>query len=99
MARPKGSKNKPTQEPLIDRSAEIAEKEARKAQIDEEILSLRDKMIESKTLEKELRLLKAEQEKYDEMKRKEEFRAFVNSRIDELVDSGMSAEDILARLK
>lgn len=99
MARPKGSKNKPTQEPLIDRSAEIAEKEARKAQIDEEIMSLRDKIIESKTLEKELKALKAEQEKYDEMKRKEEFRTLVNSRIDELVDSGMSADEILEKLK
>ena len=69
MAIIKGNKAKTVQPQLTDRSEEIREKEARKAQLEEELNALRDKMVEQRNLEKELRKLKEEQQKYEEMKR------------------------------
>ena len=95
----KGNKAKTVQPQLTDRSEEIREKEARKAQLEEELNALRDKMVEQRNLEKELRKLKEEQQKYEEMKRIEEQRAILDEKIGKLLADGMSAEEILAKLK
>ena len=99
MAIIKGNKAKALQPQLTDRSEEIREKEARKAQLEEELNALRDKMVEQRNLEKELRKLKEEQQKYEEMKRIEEQRAILDEKIGKLLADGMSAEEILAKLK
>ena len=99
MAIIKGNKAKTVQPQLTDRSEEIREKEARKAQLEEELNALRDKMVEQRNLEKELRKLKEEQQKYEEMKRIEEQRAILDEKIEKLLADGMSAEEILAKLK
>ena len=56
-------------------------------------------MVEQRNLEKELRKLKEEQQKYEEMKRIEEQRAILDEKIGKLLADGMSAEEILAKLK
>ena len=99
MAIIKGNKAKTVQPQLTDRSEEIREKEARKAQLEEELNALRDKMVEQRNLEKELRKLKEEQQKYEEMKRIEEQRAILDEKIGTLLADGMSAEEIIAKLK
>ena len=99
MAIIKGNKAKAVQPQLTDRSEEIMEKEARKAHLEEELNALRDKMVEQRNLEKELRKLKEEQQKYEEMKRIEEQRAILDEKIGKLLADGMSAEEILAKLK
>ncbi|MGN0905798.1 MAG: hypothetical protein ACI4NM_01505 [Bullifex sp.] len=92
-------KTKAAQPQLMDRTEEIKEKEARKAQLEEEINALRDKMVEVRNLEKEIRKLKDEQAKYLEAKRIEEQKALLDQKISRMLADGMSADDILAKLK
>lgn len=56
-------------------------------------------MVEVRNLEKEIRKLKDEQAKYLEAKRIEEQKALLDQRISIMLAEGMSADDILARLK
>lgn len=93
MARPKGSKNK------IKLEVIIKEKEERHAQLAEEIKELKEKQTELKTLEKEIKKLKAEQIKQEEKAAEEARKAELDHKIKEMLASGLSAGDILEKLK
>ena len=93
LARPKGSKNK------IKLEVIIKEKEERHAQLAEEIKELKEKQTELKTLEKEIKKLKAEQIKQEEKAAEEARKAELDQKIKEMLASGLSAGDILEKLK
>lgn len=98
MPRPKGSKNKAKVHDA-DLSAVIAEKTAEKNRLEEEIRELKEKAAALKALEKEIARLEKQQAQYDAARAAEEQKAALDNKIKELMDAGMSAMEILEKLK
>ena len=100
MARPKGSKNKArTVKASVDYAAVVAEKTAEKEKIESEVAKLKAKKAELKAATKEL--AKAENKKAAaEAKAAEEAKkGEAEDVLKKLLASGMTAEEILAKLQ
>ena len=110
MSRPKGSKNKKTLAKNADIEAQLVERKAVKADLEKEqatILSvIADNQARLKTVKKDIRSVEKEILKL-ETKQAEAAAAAkadgakkeLQSRIEELIKAGVSAEDILEKLK
>ena len=111
MPRPKGSKNKPkTAKATVDFAAQIAEKQSAKEAVTAEIASitanidtlkadLKTKKAELKSIDKEIVKLEAKKAKADAKTAEEAKKAEAESVLKKLLASGVSADDILAKLK
>ena len=111
MPRPKGSKNKPkTVKATVDFAAQIAEKQSAKEAVAAEIASitanidalkadLKVKKTALKKAEKEVVTLEAKKAKADAKAAEEAKKAEAESVLKKLLASGMSADEILAKLK
>ena len=111
MPRPKGSKNKPkTVKATVDFAAQIAEKQSAKEAATAEIASitanidslkadLKVKKTALKKAEKEVVTLEAKKAKADAKAAEEAKKAEAESVLKKLLASGMSADEILAKLK
>ena len=109
MPRTKGSKNKP-KTVTVDYAAQIAEKQSAKEALSVEIASitanidslktdLKEKKASLKAIDKEIVKLEAEKEKADAKAAEEAKRAEAESVLKKLLAEGMSADEILAKLK
>ena len=106
MPRPKGSKNKPkTVKAAVDFAAQIAEKQSAKeaaaaeiesitANIDALKADLKTKKAELKSIDKEIARIEAKKVKAETAKKVE-----AEAVLKKLLASGMSADEILAKLK
>ena len=111
MPRLKGSKNKPkTVNATIDFAAQLAEKQAAKeagaaeiasitANIDTLKADLKEKKTALKKAEKEVATLEAKKAKADAKAAEEAKKAAAESVLKKLLAEGMSADEILAKLK
>ena len=111
MPRPKGSKNKPkTVKATVDFAAQIAEKQSAKEALTAEIASitanidalkadLKVQKAALKKAEKEVEMLEAKKEKADAKAAEQAKKAEAESVLKKLLAEGMSADEILAKLK
>lgn len=112
MPRPKGSKNKakPTTIPTTDFTSLIAEKSSTKealvadiATLEENLTSIREelkaKKAELKTVEKELGKLEEQKAAFDAAQAEEAKKAELESVLQKLMADGVSAAEILEKLK
>ena len=111
MPRPKGSKNKTkTVKATVDFAAQIAEKQSAKEALAAEIASitanidtlkadLKVKKTALKKAEKELTTLEAKKAKVEAKAAEEAKKAEAEAVLKKLLASGMSADEILAKLK
>ena len=111
MPRPKGSKNKPkTAKATVDFVAQIAEKQAAKEALTAEIASitvnidtlkadLKEKKASLKAIDKEIVKLEAKKAKADAKAAEEAKKTEAESVLKKLLAEGMSADEILAKLK
>ena len=111
MPRPKGGKNKPkTVKATVDFAAQIAEKQSAKEAADAEIASitanidalkadLKTKKAELKKLDKELAKLESKKKDAETKAAEAAKKAEVEDVLKKLLASGMSADEILAKLK
>ena len=109
MPRTKGSKNKP-KTVIVDFATQIAEKQSTKEGFTAEIASitanidtleadLKEKKTALKKVEKEVASLEAKKEKADAKAAEEAKKAEAESVLKKLLAEGMSADEILAKLK
>ena len=111
MPRPKGSKNKnKTVKATVDFAAQIAEKQSAKEALTAEIASitanidtlkadLKVKKAALKKVEKEVEMLEAKKAKADAKAAEDAKKAEAESVLKKLLAEGMSADEILAKLK
>ena len=111
MPRPKGSKNKPkTVKATVDFAAQIAEKQAAKEAAAAEITSitanidalkadLKTKKAELKSIDKEIARIEAKKIKAETKAAESAKKAEAEDVLKKLLASGVSADDILAKLK
>ena len=111
MPRPKGSKNKnKTVKATVDFAAQIAEKQSAKEALTAEIASitanidtlkadLKVKKAALKKVEKEVEMLEAKKAKADAKAAEDAKKAEAESVLKKLLAQGMSADEILAKLK
>ena len=110
MPRPKGSKNKPkTAKATVDFAAQIAEKQAAKeaaaqitsitANIDALKADLKTKKAELKSIDKEIARIEAKKVKAETKAAESAKKAEAEDVLKKLLASGVSADDILAKLK
>ena len=111
MPRPKGSKNKPkTVKATVDFATQIAEKQSAKEALTAEIASitanidtlkadLKEKKTALKKAEKEVVTLEAKKARADAKAAEEPKKAEAESVLKKLLAEGMSADEILAKLK
>ena len=111
MPRPKGSKNKPkTVKATVDFAAQIAEKQSAKEAVAAEIASitanidtlkadLKEKKSALKKVEKEMASMEEKKAKADAKAAEEAKKAEAEFVLKKLLASGVSADDILAKLK
>ena len=111
MPRPKGSKNKPkTVKATVDFAAQIAEKQSAKEAVTAEIASitvnidtlkadLKTKKTELKSIDKEIARLEAKKAKADAKATENAKKAEAESVLKKLLAEGVSADEILAKLK
>ena len=110
MSRPKGSKNKKTLIKNADLEAQLAARKTAKADLEKEeetILSvIADNQARLKTIKKDLRTidkeiakLEAKQAEAAAAAKAEGAKIELQGRIEELIKAGVSAEDILEKLK
>lgn len=111
MPRPKGSKNKPkTVKTTVDFAAQIAEKQSAKEATTAEIASitanidalkadLKTKKAELKSIDKELARIEAKKVKAETKAAESAKKAEAEDVLKKLLASGVSADDILAKLK
>ena len=111
MPRPKGSKSKPqTIKTTVDFSAQIAEKRSAKETINAEIASitanidtlkadLKAKKAELKSIDKEIARIEAKKIKAETKAAESAKKAEAEDVLKKLLASGVSADDILAKLK
>ena len=111
MPRPKGSKNKPkTVKATVDFAAQIAEKQSAKEELTAEIASitanidtlkadLKEKKTALKKAEKEVATLEAKKAKADAKAAEEAKKIEAEAVLKKLLASGMSADEILEKLK
>ena len=109
MPRTKGSKNKP-KAVIADFATQIAEKRSAKESLSAEISSitvnidslkvdLKEKKASLKAIDKEIVKLEAKKEKADAKAAEEAKKAEAESVLKKLLAEGMSADEILAKLK
>lgn len=109
MPRTKGSKNR-SKKVTADYAAQIAEKQSAKEALSVEIASitanidslkadLKEKKVSLKAIDKEIVKLEARKEKADAKAAEEAKRAEAESVLKKLLAEGMSADEILAKLK
>ena len=111
MPRPKGSKNKPkTVKATVDFAAQIAEKQSAKEAVTAEIASitvsldtlkadLKTKKVALKSIDKEIAKLEAKKATVDAKAAEEAKKAEAEAVLKKLLASGVSADEILAKLK
>lgn len=111
MPRPKGSKNKPkTVKATVDFAAQIAEKQTAKESVTTEIASitanidalkadLKAKKAELKSIDKEITKIEAKKTKAEIKAAESAKKAEAEDVLKKLLASGMSADEILAKLK
>ena len=111
MPRPKGSKNKPkTVKATVDFAAQIAEKQSAKEALTAEIASitanidslkadLKEKKVSLKAIDKEIVKLEAKKAKADAKTAEEAKKAEAENVLKKLLASGVSADEILEKLK
>ena len=111
MPRPKGSKNKPkTVKTTVDFAAQIAEKQVAKeaaaaeiesitANIDALRADLKTKKAELKSIDKEIARIEAKKIKAETKAAESAKKAEAEDVLKKLLASGVSADDILAKLK
>lgn len=111
MPRPKGSKNKPkTVKATADFATQIAEKQAAKESVAAEITSitanidalkadLKAKKAELKSIDKEIAKIEAQKVKAETKAAESAKKAEAEDVLKKLLASGMSADEILAKLK
>ena len=111
MPRPKGSKNKPKNvKATVDFVAQIAEKQAAKEAVAAEIASitanidtlkadLKTKKAELKSIDKEIARIEAKKIKAETKVAESAKKAEAEDVLKKLLASGVSADDILAKLK
>ena len=111
MPRPKGSKNKPkTVKENVDFVAQIAEKQVAKESVTAEIASitanidaleadLKAKKSELKSIDKEIARIEAKKVKAETKAAESAKKAEAEDVLKKLLASGMSADEILAKLK
>ena len=111
MHRPKGSKNKPkTVKATVDFAAQLAEKQAAKEAVAAEIASiaanidtlkadLKEKKTSLKKTEKEVASLEAKKAKADAKAAEEAKKTEAEAVLKKLLASGVSADEILEKLK
>ena len=111
MPRPKGSKNKPkTAKATVDFAAQIAEKQAAKEAAAAEIASitanidalkadLKTKKAELKSIDKEIARIEAKKVKAETKAAESAKKAEAEDVLKKLLASGVSADEILAKLK
>ena len=102
MPRPKGSKNKP-KTVTADFATQIAEKQSAKEALTAEIASITANIdtlkADLKKIEKEVATLEAKKAKADAKAAEEAKKAEAESVLKKLLAEGMSADEILAKLK
>ncbi len=109
MPRPKGSKNKP-KTTTADFASQIAEKQSARESLSAEIASitanidslkvdLKEKKASLKAIDKEIVKLEAKKEKADAKAAEEAKKTEAESVLKKLLAEGMSADEILAKLK
>ena len=109
MPRTKGSKNKP-KTVIADYAAQIAEKQSAREALSAEIVSitanidslkadLKEKNASLKAIDKEIVKLEAKKEKADAKAAEEAKKEEAESVLKKLLAEGMSADEILAKLK
>ncbi len=109
MPRTKGSKNKP-KTVTTDFASQIAEKQSARESLSAEIASitanidslkvdLKEKKASLKTIDKEIVKLEVKKEKADARAAEEAKKAEAESVLKKLLAEGMSADEILAKLK
>ena len=104
MPRPKGSKNKP-KTVTADFATQIAEKQSAKEALTAEIASITANIdtlkadLKEKKTEKEVATLEAKKAKADAKAAEESKKAEAESVLKKLLAEGMSADEILAKLK
>ena len=111
MPRPKGSKNKPkTAKATVDFDAQITEKQAAKVALSAKIASitanldslkadLKEKKVSMKAIDKEIVKLEVKKEKAEAKAAEEAKKAEAEDVLKRLLASGVSADEILAKLK
>ena len=111
MPRPKGSKNKPkTVKATVDFAAQISEKQSAKEAVTAEIASitanidslkadLKERKSSLKAIDKEIVKLEAKKAKADAKAAEEAKKTEAESVLKKLLDEGMSADEIIAKLK
>lgn len=110
MPRPKGSKNKKTAAKALDFEAQIAEKSAAKAALEEQQTAILAVIAENnaklkavrkdiKALEKQILTIESKKAKADATAAAELMKEAVQKRVVELAAEGKSLEDILEKLK
>lgn len=111
MPRPKGSKNKPkTVKATVDFAAQLAEKQSAKETTAAEIVSitanidvlkddLKTKKAELKSIDKEIARIEAKKVKADQKAAESAKKAEAEDVLKKLLASGVSADDIIEKLK
>ena len=111
MPRPKGSKNKPkTVKETVDFVAQIAEKQSAKEAVSDEIASitanidtlktdLKTKKAELKSIDKEIARIESKKVKAETKAAESAKKAEAEDVLKKLLASGVSADEILAKLK
>lgn len=111
MPRPKGSKNKPkTVKATVDFAAQLAEKQSAKETTAAEIVSitanidvlkddLKTKKAELKSIDKEIARIEAKKVRADQKAAESAKKAEAEDVLKKLLASGMSADEILEKLK
>lgn len=110
MPRPKGSKNKKSTKPVADYSAQIEERKAAKADLENEqatILGviksnqdrLKDVRKDIRAVEKEIAKLEAKKAQADAAAAAELMQEEIQKRVAELAAEGKTLDDILEKLK
>ena len=104
MPRPKGSKNKPKAvKATVDFAAQLAEKQAAKeaaaANIDALKADLKTKKAELKTIDKEIARIEAKKVKAETKAAESAKKAEAEAVLKKLLASGMTADEILEKLK
>ena len=98
MPRTKGSKNRPKTNTAKDYASQIAEKKEQVVNLTTEIASIQ-KAIEEQKAEKEVATLEAKKAKADAKAAEEAKKTEAEAVLKKLLASGMSADEILEKLK
>ena len=98
MPRTKGSKNKP-KTATADFASQIAEKQSAREALSAEIASITANVDSLKAIDKEIVKLEAKKEKADAKAAEEAKKEEAESVLKKLLAEGMSADEILAKLK